>query len=38
VAALGIEHLVFITPGPWTEESIGRLADAVNAVKALEPS
>jgi F420-dependent oxidoreductase-like protein len=27
-AALGIEHLVFITNGPWTEETIGRLAAA----------
>jgi F420-dependent oxidoreductase-like protein len=28
-AALGIEHMVVITPGPWTTAALGTLADAI---------
>jgi F420-dependent oxidoreductase-like protein len=28
-AALGIEHMVVITPGPWTAAALGTLADAI---------
>jgi F420-dependent oxidoreductase-like protein len=31
-ADLGIEHMVVITPGPWTDESLATLAAAVPAV------
>jgi F420-dependent oxidoreductase-like protein len=32
-AALGIEHLVVITPGPWTAGAIDTLADAITALR-----
>jgi F420-dependent oxidoreductase-like protein len=28
-AAMGIEHMVVITPGPWTTAALGTLADAI---------
>lgn len=33
LAALGIEHAVVITTGPWTEDAMARLAAAVPAVQ-----
>jgi alkanesulfonate monooxygenase SsuD/methylene tetrahydromethanopterin reductase-like flavin-dependent oxidoreductase (luciferase family) len=35
VAALGIEHLVLITPEPWSTESLSTLATAIPAVREL---
>jgi F420-dependent oxidoreductase-like protein len=32
IAALGIDHVVFITTGPWTEETIGQLAQAARQI------
>jgi F420-dependent oxidoreductase-like protein len=32
IAALGIEHVVVITTGPWTEDGVATLAEAVDAV------
>jgi F420-dependent oxidoreductase-like protein len=32
-AALGIEHLVVITPGPWTATALDTLADAIPALR-----
>ncbi|MDF5754728.1 LLM class flavin-dependent oxidoreductase [Spongiactinospora sp. TRM90649] len=32
-AALGIDHLVVITPGPWTPERLSALADAVTRLR-----
>jgi F420-dependent oxidoreductase-like protein len=37
-AALGIEHLVLITSGPWGSESLATLAAAVPAVRDLHPT
>jgi alkanesulfonate monooxygenase SsuD/methylene tetrahydromethanopterin reductase-like flavin-dependent oxidoreductase (luciferase family) len=31
--ALGIEHLVVLTPGPWTAASLGTLAAAIPALR-----
>jgi hypothetical protein len=28
IAALGIEHIIVIVPGPWTENAVASLADA----------
>jgi hypothetical protein len=33
VAALGIEHLVLITPEPWSTESLTTLATAIPVVR-----
>jgi len=33
LAALGIEHAVIITVGPWTDEAVGRLADVSRALR-----
>jgi F420-dependent oxidoreductase-like protein len=35
LAALGIEHVVVITPGPWSEEGVATLAAAVPAAAGL---
>jgi hypothetical protein len=35
LAALGLDHAVVLTSGPWTQESVERLAAAVPAVQAL---
>jgi F420-dependent oxidoreductase-like protein len=35
LAALGIQHAVVLTSGPWTDEAMGRLAAAVPAVASL---
>ena len=32
LAGLGIEHVVVVTPGPWTEEGVATLAAAGSAV------
>lgn len=36
LAALGIEHAVVITSGPWTEEAVATLAAAARAVATLD--
>jgi F420-dependent oxidoreductase-like protein len=36
-AALGIEHVVGLTAGPWTEDAVARLAAALPAVRELTP-
>ena len=38
LAALGMDHIVVITSGPWTTEAVGRLADAAEGVGALAPA
>lgn len=37
LAGFGIEHLVVITPGPWTAESLATLAEAVPAAGEVGP-
>ncbi len=37
-AKLGIEHMVVITPGAWTAESLATLAAAVPATRDIEPA
>jgi F420-dependent oxidoreductase-like protein len=32
-AALGIDHAVVLTPGPWTEDTLGTLAEAISSLK-----
>jgi F420-dependent oxidoreductase-like protein len=38
LAALGIEHAVVITAGPWTEEAVARLAAAVPDLRDVNPA
>jgi F420-dependent oxidoreductase-like protein len=38
LAALGIEHVVLITPGPWTEDTVASLAPATAALQTLSPA
>jgi F420-dependent oxidoreductase-like protein len=33
-AALGIEHVVVLTPGPWTTEAVATLGEAIAALRA----
>jgi hypothetical protein len=35
LAGLGIDHVVVITSGPWTEDAVATLAGAVPAVRDL---
>jgi F420-dependent oxidoreductase-like protein len=37
LAALGIEHVVVITPGPWTADALARLAAAIPGLRGAEP-
>jgi len=34
---LGIDHVCVVTTGPWTEETVGTLAEAVPALAAFQP-
>jgi len=38
LAALGIEHAVVITAGPWTDDAVACLAAAVPALRAIDPA
>jgi hypothetical protein len=38
LAALGIEHVVVITAGPWTEDAVACLAAAAPALRKIQPS
>jgi len=35
LAGLGLDHVVVLTSGPWTEDAVGRLVAAVPVVRAL---
>jgi F420-dependent oxidoreductase-like protein len=37
LAALGFEHVVVITSGPWTDDAVARLATAARAVQETAP-
>jgi alkanesulfonate monooxygenase SsuD/methylene tetrahydromethanopterin reductase-like flavin-dependent oxidoreductase (luciferase family) len=32
-AALGVGHVVVLTPGPWTEDTLGTVAEAIPALR-----
>jgi F420-dependent oxidoreductase-like protein len=34
-AALGIEHVVVVTPGPWTSEAVATLGEAIATLRAV---
>ncbi len=36
-AALGIQHVVVITPGPWTPERLATLAAAIPTLREVQP-
>jgi F420-dependent oxidoreductase-like protein len=36
-AALGIQHVVVVTPGPWTPERLAALAAAIPTLRAVQP-
>lgn len=36
-AALGIEHMVLITPGPWSTEAVATLAAAIPRLREVDP-
>jgi F420-dependent oxidoreductase-like protein len=38
LAALGIEHVVVITSGPWTDDAMTRLATAAAAMRHIHPA
>ncbi|MGH2586612.1 MAG: LLM class F420-dependent oxidoreductase [Dehalococcoidia bacterium] len=37
IASLGIDHVVVITTGPWTEDAVATLAAAVPALREISP-
>ena len=38
LTTLGLDHVVVLTSGPWTEDAVSRLVAAVPVVRALSPA